>query len=119
MSLPLGNWRIDANGYAGELKITSVDTAGSLAGTLHFAGEDIDSIDGVAFWDDHAKKITFMRVVDPAKPATFQIFTGYLFPRDHAKPAGPFELAGSFMAFQGTGAVANRVLYGWFASHVG
>ena len=119
MNLPLGIWRIDANGYSGELKIANVDPLGNVVGTLHFAGEAINSIDGLAFWDDAAKKITFMRVVDPGKPATFQIFTGYFFPRDHAKPMGPSELAGSFMAFHGTGAVANRVLYGWFASHNG
>jgi hypothetical protein len=117
VSLPLGFWTINANGFSGSLLINAVDAQGNLSGLLKFfADQPGETLDGVGFWDDTSKKITFMRIIDRAKPSTFQIFTGYLFPDDHTQPAGGQKLAGYFEAFSGTGGVAQRVLYGWFAS---
>ncbi len=115
MSLPTGDWSINANGFTGTLHITSVDASGNVAGNVHFAGEAVNDFGGVAFWDDTSKKLTFIRKINPADASTFQIYTGYFFPRNHTLPSGATDLAGSFEAFRGTGATATRVLYGWHA----
>lgn len=117
MALPLGKWRINANGFTGALAIAGVDPQGNVSGTLMFDNEPPNSLNGVAFWNDTSKEITFIRVIDPSKPATFQIYTAYWFPQSVAQPAGPSELTGYFEAFLGTGATASRVRYGWFASY--
>jgi hypothetical protein len=116
MALPLGDWRINANGYTGVLHIAAVNQ-GNVTGTLTFAGEAPNQLNNVAFWNDTSKEITFIRVINPADPSTFQIYTGFFFPQNHTQPNGPSELAGHFEAFRGTGGSANRSLYGWFASH--
>lgn len=105
-TLPQGKWAIDGNGFVGELNITSVDAQGNLNGTVF--GNDI-----FGFWDEASKKITFMRIINPRDVTTFQIYTGFLFTDNNAP--NHFVLTGYFEAFQGTGAVAQRVLYGWFA----
>jgi len=66
----------------------------------------------IGFWDDAAQKLTFMRIIDANNPSTFQIFTGY---RMQSQTDNSLAFAGSFEAFQGTGAVAQRVIYGWYA----
>src|SRR5438105_570054 len=70
-SLPIGAWTIDANGFVGDLDI-SLDMAGNVTGTAY--GQTI-----LGFWDEDAKKIVFVRVIDSADPSSFQIFTGYFF----------------------------------------
>jgi hypothetical protein len=114
MTLLTGTWKINANGFEGDLNIDSVDSQGNLSGTVF--GNNI-----LGFWDDVAMKITFIRVVDPSNPSTFQIYTGFLFQNPTQPDAGDnvtFTLTGSFEAFSGTGAVAQRVVYGWFAQIV-
>ena len=109
-TLPTIVWPINANGFEGQLNIASVDAQGNLRGMLY--GEPI-----FGFWDEASQKITFMRITDPADPSTFPIYTGFLF-RDQKRPDRPnlvYTLTGLFEAFQGTGAVAQRVPYGWFA----
>jgi hypothetical protein len=105
-TLPKGKWAIDGNGFAGQLNITSVDAQGNLQGTVF--GQGI-----IGFWDEASQKITFMRITDALNVTTFQIYTGFLF-NDNNNP-NHYWLTGYFEAFQGTGAVAQRVLYGWFA----
>jgi hypothetical protein len=117
MALPLGNWRINANGYTGTLNVTAVDAQGDVTGTVTFTGEATNTLNGVAFWDDTAKKLTFIRVINANNPSMNQIFTGYWFAQNHTQPNGPSNLAGSFEAFAGTGGTAHRVLYGWYAMH--
>ena len=117
MALPSGDWRINANGFKGILHIAGVDAQGNVTGTLTMSGEPPNQLNNVAYWDDTSKKITFIRVINAAEPSTSQTYTGFLFPQNHTQPNGPSELAGSFEAFRGTGGTANRVLYGWFASH--
>ena len=104
-------WKINANGYEGNLKLTSIDLQGKLHGTVY--GNPI-----FGFWDEVSKKITFMRLCEPNDPSTFQIYTGYLFTNPIKPDAGgtlTYTLTGFFEAFSGTGGVAQRVLYGWFA----
>ncbi len=111
MALVTGTWTINANGFIGELTIASVDAQGNLTGTVF--GNQI-----LGFWDEPSQKITFLRVINPADPSTLQIYTGYLFSGgENLNPEGnvPFYLTGSFEAFAGTGGVAHRVLYGWYA----
>jgi hypothetical protein len=110
-SLPLGSWEINASGDRGYLQILAVDHQGELRGTLY--GKAI-----AGFWDEHAQKILFVRFLDPAVPATAQLYTGYLF-RNSGGLRGvgtvTYTLAGSFAALSGTGATAARAVSGWYA----
>jgi hypothetical protein len=110
-AVPLGSWEINASGDRGQLAILTVDRQGELRGTLY--GQAI-----VGFWDERAQKILFVRFLDPAVPATTQVYTGYLF-RNSGGVRGvgtaTYTLAGSFEAFGGTGATAARAVYGWYA----
>jgi hypothetical protein len=113
MSLPGAptEWAINANGFEGVLRISSLNGQGELAGTVFN-----DEIFG--FWDDASKKITFMRVVDANKPDTSQVYTGYWYQNPGIPQPGQniqHTLAGSFEAFRGTGASARRAAFGWFA----
>jgi hypothetical protein len=107
-----GKWTIDANGFLGELDIEWIDSAGNLGGTAY--GQPM-----FGFWDEDAKKITFMRVIDPYNPSSLQIFTGYMFvdPLFWAGNGGStsYTLAGYFEGFAGTGASAKRSVWGWHA----
>ena len=105
--LPTGTWKINGNSFRGDLVITSVDGSGKLTGTI-YGGQSI-----IGFWDEASQKITFMRLINPADPSTFQIFTGYLF--SNCATDCLHTLAGSFEAFAGSGATAQRTVYGWFA----
>jgi hypothetical protein len=106
----IGTWELIANGHKGTLTIPNIDAAGRLSGAKAF-GNNI-----IGFWDEDAKKITFLRATKSGDASGDQVFTGYYF------ASGPEEqfalvnyLTGSFEAFEGTGGSANRVLYGWFA----
>lgn len=106
----IGTWELNANGNKGTLEIPNVDSAGRLVGAKAF-GNNI-----IGFWDEDAKKITFLRSTIPNDHSADQVFTGYFFA---SGPEGLFAavsyLTGSFEAFEGGGGTANRVLYGWFA----
>jgi len=120
MSFPTGAWEINANGYRGRLEIPSVDGAGNLVNSsltmTSPAPEPASKVTG--FWDDDGQKITFIRVIDQNNPEINQVYTGYMFD-NHLDKANPVThtLTGEFEAFKGTGGVANRSLYGWFANH--
>ena len=110
-SLPLGTWEANAGGDRGPLQLASVSRKGELRGTL--SGTEI-----VGFWNERARKVTFVRLLKPADPSTAQLFTGYLF----RNPGGlrgvgtaTYTLAGSFEALTGTGATASQAAYGWYA----
>ena len=105
----IGTWELNANGYTATLEIPNIDATGRLVGATAF-GNNI-----IGFWDEEAKKITFLRPTK-ADHAGDQVFTGYYFA---SGPEGPYKLVnyltGSFEAFEGSGGTANRVLFGWFA----
>lgn len=103
----VGTWNLNGNGFKGILTIGGVSN-GSLIGSTAYTTDPL-----IGFWDETAKKITFIRVINPDDPTTFQIFTGYLMQNTDD---GRLSLAGSFEGFQGTGAVASRVIYGWYAT---
>ena len=104
---PIGTWTVNGNGYPGTLVIHSIDAHGNLAHSTIYDQPII------GFWDDRAQKLTFMRLINHDDPSTFQIFTGYLM---RGVNDGALALAGSFEGFSGTGAVAERVIYGWYAT---
>jgi len=114
MSLIRGVWNINANGFEGQLNIASVDAQGNLNGTVF--GNPIRG-----FWDENAQKITFLRVINAADPTTLQVFTGFRFQNPQNPEPGrnvTHTLAVFFEAFSGTGATAQRSLFGWFAQVV-
>jgi hypothetical protein len=57
-SLSSGTWSINANGFKGTLKITSVDDRGHISGTVQFFNERVNSIDG-QYHNSHV--LTFTR----------------------------------------------------------
>ncbi len=104
MPLKLQSWDMLANGFAVKFHPKTIDANGNLKGTI-VDGAKTHPIEG--FWNEEARKITFLRIVDPAKPSTVQVYTGYL--------AGENQLAGTFEAFSGTGATRERTVFGWSA----
>ena len=112
ITLPLGTWTLNSNGFEGDLNITAVDAEGNLTGNLS-GGPFNEQITG--FWNEAAQKIVFIRIPgDPAVSGQYQINTGYLF--TNPLPSGiRFTLTGSFEAFQGSAATAARHVFGWFA----
>jgi hypothetical protein len=54
-----------------------------------------------------------MRIIKRDDPTTFQVYTGYMM---RGVNDGRYALAGSIEGFAGTGAYAERVLYGWYAT---
>jgi cobyric acid synthase len=111
MALQTGRWRINANGFEGDLNISSVDAQGRLTGNVFG-----NSIHG--FWDDTEQKITFLREINRNDPSTYQVYTGYRFQNPRQPQAGQnvtFTLAGDFEAFFGSGGRVQRHLFGWFA----
>lgn len=97
-------WLIEANGFSGQIQISSIDSAGRVAGTLFG-----NSMSG--YWDEAARCLTMVRLIDAGNPSTFQYYTGYLF----KKPDNYYALAGTFSAFAAGGADANRDEFGWLA----
>lgn len=104
MPLKLQQWDMLSNGFAAKFKPQSIDASGNLKGAI-IEGAKTQPIEG--FWNEDARKVTFMRVIDPAKPSTIQIYTGYL--------VGENQLLGTFEAFTGTGATRERSVFGWSA----
>jgi len=104
---PVGTWTVNGNGFPGNLVIQSIDTGGNLVNSSIYD----QPIFG--FWDDRGQKLTFMRLIKRDDPTTFQIYTGYLM---RGVNDDRYSLAGSFEGFAGTGAYAERVIYGWYAT---
>ncbi len=106
----IGLWELNANGYTGWLDIPNIDAAGVLVGAKAFG----DTI--IGFWDEEAKKITFLRSTQSGNHSGDQVFTGYYFA---SGPEATFKsviyLTGSFKAFGDAGGAANRIVFGWFA----
>jgi len=102
-------WGINANSFQGDLTINAVDANdGSLQGSVF--GNVI-----FGFWDEEARKITFLRQVDNNQPDTHQVYTGYLFQNQLDALDTQYTLAGYFEALKGAGGTAQRTLFGWYA----
>jgi hypothetical protein len=76
MSLPIGNWEINANGYEGTLAITNVDVQGKVTGSLQLGSTH--NIAGT--WDQTNNKLTFSYQA-AAKGNTVSVvsYVGYFF----------------------------------------
>jgi hypothetical protein len=117
MPLRTGKWKINSNGFVGELAIDSVDVGGNLSGTVLIDEPRFDEIRG--FWDELSQKIMFQRIINPDDPSSIQTYTGFLF-EDPLRISGvggytAFTLAGYFEAFSGGGGFAKRALFAWYA----
>ena len=111
--LQTGNWDIDGNGSRGVLAIQAVDAQGRLNATVY--GQRV-----VGWWDEQDRRITFLRLINPNDPTSFQSFSGYAWdePPDPDRPGRTtYYLAGSFETYAGAGGTAARPTYGWFARH--
>jgi hypothetical protein len=105
----IGNWLLIANGNKGNLDIPNIDAEGRLVGAKAF-GNNI-----IGFWDNDAKKITFLRNIKASDHHYDQVFTGYWFSYNPPNAMDTHFLTGFFEAFEGSGATANRTLFGWLA----
>jgi hypothetical protein len=106
MVSPVGTWNINGNGFDGSLYIDNVGVDGGLLSSTAY-GQTI-----TGFWDDIAQRLSFVRATQPGDPSSYQIYTGYMMQN---QSDGKLAMAGSFEAFKGTGAVARRTVYGWYA----
>lgn len=146
--LPTGMWQINAAGQKGELNIDKVSSDGQISGKIHWFGSEPYTTKIFGFWDQVSWKIMFLKentvVFDKPREegkrplscntvnnitkepchGRDQVFTGYMFgglPKG-ADPMKPFTIAGSFEAFggtTGTGATADRNVFGWCATYQG
>jgi hypothetical protein len=102
----LGDWVINANGYIGNLNISSVDVNGNLRGIYN-------SLPIFGYYDGISKKIIFMLIVSYYDLTRNQIYTGYLF-------TGPYTpklvMAGSYECFYPSlGGPFHNNIFGWTA----
>lgn len=101
-ALKSGSWSINGNGFSGTFVVGGVDPAGNLTNCSAFGNKVI------GFWDEQSRKLTFLRIVTPSDPGTYQVYTGYLM-------TDLKTLAGSFVAFSGSGGTAQQPVFGWSA----
>jgi hypothetical protein len=118
LSLPLGCWKITANGNLGTLCIPALNADNTFKGTMTINGEAPNPIAGL--WSSSPQQVTFLRL-PPAgsgmNPFTFQSFVATLFPADAANPTGPQVLAGTFNAYGPAGGGGNASnSFGWTAA---
>lgn len=125
MSLTLGSWNINFNGFEGELNINNIDTRGNVTGRL-VTSRDLVTITGL--WDNTSRTLTFSTVIVPGEPTPDDpqrwFFKGYLF----STPTDPqpgrdvqWTLAGSFEVLDEQSLEGwhrgntRRSTFGWFA----
>jgi hypothetical protein len=122
MPLQLGNWRINSNGFEGNLVIESVSAAGAVTGSLNtLTGNRI-----IGFWEESSQELTFSPIAEGGKGMILPVFyKGYLF----STPAGPqpgqdvvCTLTGFFQLIDDAGVLipiqnvnAKRNIFGWHA----
>lgn len=105
---PFQVWDMKSNSFSCELRIDVLDAAGNMTGSILDGGRS-DPVEGL--WDGRAGRLTFTRRIAGKDASSVQVYTGYLFD-------GEDRLAGSFEAFQGTGASARTGVFGWTAKAV-
>jgi hypothetical protein len=109
IDLPIGRWRIEANGFVGVLLISVVVVGGRVIGTVFG-----NAIRG--WYDRSTGKITFVRFVGGGNFAGVnnQLYEGYIQSRA-VGTATRFTLTGSFTAV-GSGTTAPLNKFGWVAT---
>jgi len=108
--LQAGTWKINANGYKGELVIELGGTSGDLTqitGTLY--DQKI-----VGHYDARRLRLNFLRMISPKDPTSYQWFTGYLFWK-HENTKKGHVMAGTFGSFGPGGTVNEMLEAGWVA----
>jgi len=118
MAAPDGRWHIVANGFQGDLDLSS-DGRGRITGTARIDSPEVDPVLGS--WDEGRQRIVFQREVTAADGSP-QHYTGHMFEADASFMQGgrygpPDEPAFRVLAgsFDGTGASASRPVYAWLA----
>ena len=106
MKGPIGTWEFNANGWQGTLLIPRIAPDGALDGATVY-DQPISVL-----WDETAGVITFGRMAVPGDITSAQVFTGRVLPN---LTGGRFSVVGTFDAYQGTGATAQRGTFGWVA----
>ena len=96
--LPIGVWRINGNGWEGELVIAGIDGFGNVSGTIYG-----DRITGV--YDAKTQCLSFLRTTK----TTSQAWKGYVFDAVGTH----YTIAGTFQSFT-FGRDVKRVDAGWF-----
>ena len=124
MSLKLGEWKLNVNGYEGTLSIQSVNNSGAVQGVMFSSREGALNFTGI--WDDTARIISFGPLLAPAGTAGTDIrefYQGFLFSTPAIPEPGQdilWTLSGFFEVadplrlgiYQ---ANARRHTFGWFA----
>lgn len=107
-----GAWQITANGFQGQLTITSLtedsSTEGSFSAIVTFTDAPSRQDRVIGTWNDTAKRITFIRLLPNN---TTQNYTGFL---GDNHPERELILAGWFMESD-ISPTAPRSSFGWFA----
>jgi len=107
MTLPIGEWRLIANGHTRFFKVESVDSNGRLNATM----QNTFKVNG--FWDERSKRIIFQRIIEEGKPRREQTYVGYLMDDPDDEETNHYRMAGYFDDF-GPAARAERIMHGWF-----
>lgn len=108
-ALTPSTWDANGDGFAATIYFDTLDANGNVAGKFD------DGTPLAGFWNDAESRITFYRVAHPNNPAALQIFTGYLV-QPQPDSGTSVALTGYYEGFRGTGAVARRSIYGWYAT---
>ena len=104
--LPTGTWKLNGNGFEGQLVIKSV-VDGKVEGTIY--GQRI-----VGMYDARIRRLNFLRLQDPKDPTSFQSWKGYLFLPADGKQTH-YVLAGTVMAFGAPRHRRSALEAGWYA----
>jgi len=112
MPSPIGTWNIQGDFLHLTLIIAAFDEQGN------FSNVTLDLENILGFWDEGSQKITFLRTnpssndktATPEYLSRMMIFTGYLL----SDETGSLAFAGTYHAFQGSGATSQRSLFGWY-----
>lgn len=99
-----------ANGLLDTMTLLTI--GGAIVDASQIYGDKI-----TGFLDVAAGRTSFLRITSPNVADSYQVYTGYrIKPRHKNWLAWKVEgWAGSFEAFKGTGAAAQRTVYGWYA----
>jgi len=118
-SLTTGGWYIVGNGFEFMLHIQAIDPQGNLSGTWQ---ENARAGLVVGFWNEATWEIVFQRQGLTSSPLSIQTYRGYLFHGAVTVPPADCNgnirqtMAGTFEAFQGSGATASAHEFGWVAT---
>ena len=103
-SLPIVEWKMNADGFTGGLFLDAIDNNNNVTGRTRLIHEQEIQVKGA--WDESAGKLDFIRLDND--PNQLQSFTGFLFNDGSGK-----TLAGTFQVYKGN--TINGLDVGWYA----